>query len=224
MIERDYCLSWFLFGLAQFDIKEKIIFKGGTALRRCHYQDYRFSEDLDFSLTEEIPQDYILSEFSKIFLWISEESGIRFDHVRQDLPSENTYTIYISYVGPLPGAAKEVKVDITYKEEIITPIEEKSIIRTYEEYTDFISDAKIKVYSLEEVAIEKICALFSANRNEPRDLYDLYCLIIDKGLDISSLKSEIEQKMKFKGAPLKNRKGEFDKKESRLRKTWETRL
>lgn len=224
VIERDYCLAWFLFGLAQFDFKEKIIFKGGTALRRCHYQDYRFSEDLDFSLTEEIPQEYILSEFSKIFLWISEESGIRFEHVRQDLPSENTYTIYISYIGPLPGTAKEVKVDITFKEKIITPIEEKSIIRTYEEYTDFLSDAKINVYSLEEVAIEKICAVFSANRNEPRDLYDLYCLITDKGLDISSLQSEIEQKMKFKGAPLKSRKGEFDKKEPRFRKTWETRL
>ncbi len=36
IIEKDYCLSWFLFGLAQSQIKEKLIFKGGTALRRCH--------------------------------------------------------------------------------------------------------------------------------------------------------------------------------------------
>jgi predicted nucleotidyltransferase component of viral defense system len=224
VIERDYCLSWFLFGLAQLDFKDKIIFKGGTALRRCHYEDYRFSEDLDFSLTEVIQQEVILSEFLKIFSWVKDESGITFEHVRQDPPSENTYTFYISYVGPLPGGTKEVKVDVTFKENIITPVVEKQIIRTYVEYTDFVSDAKICVYSLEEVAIEKTCALFSANRNEPRDLYDMYSLITKKGLDISSLRSEIEQKMKFKGASFEQRQGEFDKKELRLKKTWETRL
>jgi uncharacterized protein len=74
VIERDYCLSWFLFGLAQLELKRKIIFKGGTALRRCHFEDYRFSEDLDFSLTEEIPQSGILAEFSKIFTWVKDES------------------------------------------------------------------------------------------------------------------------------------------------------
>lgn len=224
VIERDYCLSWFLFGLAQSAFKKKLIFKGGTALRRCHYEDYRFSEDLDFSLTEEISQNEVLKEFSDIFAWVKDESGIAFEHLRQDLPSENTYTFYISYVGPLPGSAKEAKVDVTFKENILTPIEEKKIIRTYEEYTDFPAEPKILVYSLEEVAIEKTCALFSTNRNEPRDLYDMYCLITEKGLDISSLRSEIKQKMAFKGAPFKQRQGEFDKKESRLKKTWETRL
>ena len=52
----------------------------------------------------------------------------------------------------------------------------------------------------------------------------MYCLITEKKLDISSLRSEIEQKMKFKGAPFQQRQGEFDKKEPRLKKTWETRL
>jgi predicted nucleotidyltransferase component of viral defense system len=224
VIERDYCLSWFLFGLAQIEFKDKIIFKGGTALRRCYYQDYRFSEDLDFSLTKEFPQELILLEFSKIFVWIKDESGITFEHVRQDPPSENTYTFYVSYVGPLPGTAKEVKVDVTFKENILTPVVEMKIIKTYDEYTDFLSDAKVWVYSLEEVAIEKTCALFSTNRNEPRDLYDMYSLITEKGLDISSLRSEIEQKMAFKGASFEQRRGEFVKKEARLKKTWETRL
>jgi predicted nucleotidyltransferase component of viral defense system len=224
VIERDYCLSWFLFGLAQLEFKNKIIFKGGTALRRCHYEDYRFSEDLDFSLTEDFPQALILSEFSKIFAWVKDESGIAFEHIRQEPASENTYTFYISYIGPLPGAAKEIKVDVTFKENIITPIVEKKVVKTYDEYSDFLSDAKVWVYSLEEVAIEKTCALFSANRNEPRDLYDLYSLITEKGLDISSLRSEIKEKMAFKGASFEQRQGEFDKKEPRLKKTWETRL
>ncbi|MFN7904013.1 MAG: nucleotidyl transferase AbiEii/AbiGii toxin family protein [Pseudobdellovibrionaceae bacterium] len=70
-------------------------------------------------------------------------------------------TFYISYVGLLPGAAKEVKVDVTFKENILTPVVEKEIIKTYDEYADFLIDAKVWVYLLEEVAIEKTCALFS---------------------------------------------------------------
>ena len=224
VIERDYCLSWFLFGLAHSKFKEQLIFKGGTALRRCHYEEYRFSEDLDFSLKEEISLETILSEFSNIFDWTKEASGIEFAHLREDPSSENTHTFYITYVGPLPGGPKEVKVDVTFRENILTPIEDKTIIRTYEEYSDFLSEPTIKVYSLEEVAIEKTCALFASNRNEPRDLYDMYCLLIEKGLNISDLIGDIETKMKFKGLPFEDRRGEFEKKEPRLKKTWESRL
>ena len=31
-------------------VRELLIFKGGTALKLCHFGDYRFSEDLDFTL------------------------------------------------------------------------------------------------------------------------------------------------------------------------------
>jgi hypothetical protein len=50
VLERDYCLAWFLVGLSQSRLRELLIFKGGTALKRCHFGDYRFSEDLDFTL------------------------------------------------------------------------------------------------------------------------------------------------------------------------------
>ena len=50
VLERDYCLAWFLVGLSQSQLGKLLIFKGGTALKRCHFGDYRFSEDLDFTL------------------------------------------------------------------------------------------------------------------------------------------------------------------------------
>jgi putative PIN family toxin of toxin-antitoxin system len=50
VLERDYCLAWFLVGLSQSRLGQLLIFKGGTALKRCHFGDYRFSEDLDFTL------------------------------------------------------------------------------------------------------------------------------------------------------------------------------
>ena len=50
LLERDYCLAWFLAGLSQSKLRDLLIFKGGTSLKRCHFRDYRFSEDLDFTL------------------------------------------------------------------------------------------------------------------------------------------------------------------------------
>jgi uncharacterized protein len=52
VLERDYCLAWFLSVLAQTDVHRRLAFKGGTALKRCYFGDYRFSEDLDFTLLE----------------------------------------------------------------------------------------------------------------------------------------------------------------------------
>lgn len=50
VLERDYCLAWFLATLSGSPLKAILAFKGGTALKRCYFDDYRFSEDLDFTL------------------------------------------------------------------------------------------------------------------------------------------------------------------------------
>jgi len=49
-IELDYALSWILAGISEHQsLKNNLVFKGGTALKKCYFGDYRFSEDLDFS-------------------------------------------------------------------------------------------------------------------------------------------------------------------------------
>ena len=57
VLERDYCLAWLLAALAESDFKAVLGFKGGTALKRCYFGDYRFSEDLDFTLTAPVSPD-----------------------------------------------------------------------------------------------------------------------------------------------------------------------
>jgi hypothetical protein len=63
VLERDYCLAWLLTALSQSDLKPVLAFKGGTALKRCYYADYRFSEDLDFTLREALPFEEIRARF-----------------------------------------------------------------------------------------------------------------------------------------------------------------
>ncbi|GAI08967.1 unnamed protein product [marine sediment metagenome] len=48
-LEKDYVLSWILIGIAKSKICDMLSFKGGTALKKFYFPDYRFSEDLDFT-------------------------------------------------------------------------------------------------------------------------------------------------------------------------------
>lgn len=221
VIERDYCLSWFLFGLSNSSIKDILIFKGGTALRRCYFVEYRFSEDLDFTLSKEISIEVILKEFKNIYNWVQDESGIIFQFAKKEESSHNTHTFYLSYIGPLPGSAKEVKIDITFKETILTPIEEMGIIKTYNEYFDFLPESKIMVYSLEEITIEKICALFANDRKQPRDLFDIFNLIEEKNIKVTNLIELVELKLNFKNISFESVKYNFAKKELVFEKMWE---
>jgi predicted nucleotidyltransferase component of viral defense system len=51
VIEKDYMLGWLLAGIAsEPQLREGWVFKGGTCLRKCYYETYRFSEDLDFTV------------------------------------------------------------------------------------------------------------------------------------------------------------------------------
>src|SRR5437588_5527358 len=82
VLERDYCLAWFLIGLSRTPLKERLAFKGGTALKRCYFGDYRFSEDLDFTLTAEANFDVIRQELEPAFAEAGRLGGveIRFAH------------------------------------------------------------------------------------------------------------------------------------------------
>lgn len=49
-IDKDWVLGHFLNAIYSLDgWRDKLIFKGGTCLHKCYIEDYRFSEDLDFT-------------------------------------------------------------------------------------------------------------------------------------------------------------------------------
>ena len=47
-----YVLAHIIAGLGSLGDKHGLVFKGGTALRLCYFEDYRYSADLDFSVVE----------------------------------------------------------------------------------------------------------------------------------------------------------------------------
>ena len=54
IVEKDYVIGWVLIGLSTNQrLQNQWIFKGGTCLKKCYLETYRFSEDLDFTLTSD---------------------------------------------------------------------------------------------------------------------------------------------------------------------------
>lgn len=227
VLERDYCIAWFLAGLSRTSLSERLAFKGGTAIKHCYFGDYRFSEDLDFTLVNETGFETIRREVDDVFAAIRQESAIEFRFAREDRHSHaNSYTFYLSYEGPLPAAParKEIKVDVTIKERIVFSLAKKQALRVYEEYADLPTDAIVQVYTLDEIATEKVVALCDRARNEPRDLYDIWYLMDGRHVDLSFLKTAIAEKLAFRGRVLAGISDELRAKEDRLRRLWDSRL
>jgi predicted nucleotidyltransferase component of viral defense system len=224
VLERDYCLAWFLAVLAESDLNALLAFKGGTALKRCYIGDYRFSEDLDFTLTTPISCNDILSRLGPVYTRIREESGIVFAFDREDRQSHtNSYTFYLKYEGPLP-AGNNVKVDVTIREHLAFPLNQRVVLRAYPEFTDIPEDRRLQVYSLDEIATEKVLALADLARNEPRDLYDLWYLTSRLGVELEPLVGAMRDKLEFRGRIIEGIGDAIVHKEARLRALWSGRL
>lgn len=53
VVEKDHVLGWLLWGIRDHRaVGDRWAFKGGTCLKKCFFETYRFSEDLDFTLDD----------------------------------------------------------------------------------------------------------------------------------------------------------------------------
>ncbi len=224
VLERDYCLAWFLCALAQSDLREVLAFKGGTALKRCYFPEYRFSEDLDFTLLSNTTVDDIQKRLESVYAAVKDNSGIGFVFDRKDTNSHtNSHSFYLRYTGPLPSS-NDVKVDITIREHLAFPLQERSVLRGYDEFSDIPDGRRVRVYSLEEITAEKLMAIADRARNEPRDLYDLWYLTTEAGIAISSVADAIRKKLAFRDKSFEGLEAAIEGKEARLKALWSKRL
>jgi predicted nucleotidyltransferase component of viral defense system len=80
VVEKDYVLGWLLAGIAAHDGVGDWYFKGGTCLKKCYFETYRFSEDLDFTITDpgHLDEAWLKKTFASIADWVYQQSGIEF--------------------------------------------------------------------------------------------------------------------------------------------------
>ena len=194
IIDLDYSLGWFLHGLITVSKwNQSCIFKGGTCLRKCYFPDYRFSEDLDFTMIQLITLGDLEKWITQIADWITDQQGpnfliqpTRLEIVNDEYGNE-TYQARIYYRGPLEwgGPPRAVKLDVTRAEIVALPAVEKPIIHPYSDGNLFEGN-HISCYSLEEIVAEKMRAIAGQRRFAvSRDIYDIY-QILTFGVDMAS--------------------------------------
>jgi predicted nucleotidyltransferase component of viral defense system len=179
VIEKDYVLGWLLAGIAHDPrLGQTWVFKGGTCLRKCYYETYRFSEDLDFTVVEGGPEtpEELVGIFRGVAERLQEESGIELvvDDTafrrRQNRRGNPTTQGRLAYRGPNPPRElPKVKLDITADEVVV----EQAVPRVIgHQYSDAPRTGDgVVCYSLTELFGEKLRAL--SERCRPRDLYDV---------------------------------------------------
>lgn len=208
IVEKDYVLGWFLAGITNLnELSASWVFKGGTCLKKCYFETYRFSEDLDFTLTHagHLKEEFLVHSFQNIGTWIYETAGIEIpnDTIRFEVFTNSRGGISaegrIGYRGPMQqrGDWARIKLDLTSHEVLVR---DPVIREVHHPYSDRPGEGmKVTCYCFEEVFAEKIRAL--AERLRPRDLYDVVHLYRQDELrpDRPIVLSTLEKKCAFKG-------------------------
>ena len=66
VLEKDYALSYLLAGIAEVPrLRDSLVFKGGTCLRKAYFSGYRFSEDLDYTSRTPWPCEMLLEALTE---------------------------------------------------------------------------------------------------------------------------------------------------------------
>jgi len=161
-VERDYVLAHVVAAIAQSkeDKGSMLVFKGGSALRLCHVEGYRYSADLDFSVVGGSVEDALGVIARALGATGGSVAGLR---LTDGVPPR------IAYLGPL-GRERTLKLDLA-DDEVVFHTERRVLLQRW---PDLPADASVLVYTLLEIAAEKLrCVL---QRLQCRDLLDLHLL------------------------------------------------
>jgi predicted nucleotidyltransferase component of viral defense system len=197
-IEKDYVLTWVLFALAASPVREKLAFKGGTAIKKVYVPSYRFSEDLDFTLLDApLANEALQAEVEALYPWLKKECNLTLATRRVEVHAGGNPTLYLNYIDPLQGAlaSRFLKVDISRDESVEFPLCQAPLHASYSDCQERSADTL--VYSLEEIMAEKLRSLLT--RTEPRDLYDVHYLLRNELVDIETVVFGAKPKFEAKG-------------------------
>jgi predicted nucleotidyltransferase component of viral defense system len=179
--EKHYVQSLILNAISEWPL----IFKGGTYLWFFHGLR-RFSEDLDFTASENLPEDLAQKTSNSLDLF-----GIE-NLLKVITNDEKTLSFRISANGPLNTNDRDrciVYIEISKRETVI----ERGIPLRFDHPEYQLPVKRLLGMNLEEVGAEKIRDIFT--RKKARDVYDLYYLVAKKKIGFKQ--HLIEKKLEY---------------------------
>lgn len=169
VVARDYVLCHVLAALAETG--GGLVFRGGTALARVHWPDHRISEDLDFVTDRE------WESVRNIIARAVDVAGSRTaDGVMIASSSSSGHRLRTV----VRSARGEILVDVVRQ----TPMRAETA-RLHLPYSDLPDDLSIDVVAVEEILADKWFML--EDRDEPRDLFDLWTGLVAREIPFGSV-------------------------------------
>jgi predicted nucleotidyltransferase component of viral defense system len=192
-LEKDYALTWLLSGIYwnESKLKDLLIFKGGTATRKIYFPEWRLSEDMDFTIINEVDPHNLKLGFEDIFVAVNKMSEIIYS-----LSAFNAgeFAIFadVQFLGPM-GFKNKIAFDISLKEKLIEKPLQINVKPEYDEIPPF--DAL--VYSPNEILVEKLRSILQ--RGKARDYYDVWRLLREKDFNQSIIGELLIEKCRITG-------------------------
>lgn len=190
--EKDYFLALVLQILYASKLKDKLVFKGGTALHHLYLDQLRFSEDLDFGTFGSVG----LADLEEVF------AGYGFLEIKKVSPSDFSLKIdRLKFVGPLEQP-NSLKIDIDLTQDILRPVKDLAYHNIYR------VPVTVKGMDLVEICAEKVRAV--NERARYRDFYDLTMAFKKKGIEPGPVVSTLKKKELRKRLSASNIKKNYD--------------
>jgi len=222
-IEKDYVLTWILNAIAESPLNDLLAFKGGTAIKKMYVPDYRFSEDLDFTLLNtRRTNNELRTAVEELFPWLASEANIALALQRVEEHDSGNPTMYLNYIGPLQAAltSRFLKVDFSRDEDLVFPTAKRRIQSSYSDCQ--VHNLMLVVYSMEEILVEKLRSLLT--RTEPRDLYDVHYIFTNRMVDIEQTSFSATPKFKAKGLVVEDLRTVLERRRVTFQHLWDKRL
>jgi len=213
-IERDYAQNWLLAYLNHGEM----VFKGGTCIRKVFIENYRFSDDLDFTLTENRDMEALHTSLKESVIRVRDECGIQFEDDIGIIRTKSGFRAMAKFriINRSSMAPITIKLDITdpKNEKILLPVKQMPI---FHQFSDSF-EASIISYSLDEIMAEKIRSLFQQTRS--RDLYDIDQL--SGSVNREKVKSIVHDKCEYKEVILNT--SQLAERRSKFAASWDASL
>lgn len=214
VVERDYVLTHVIVSLALHPDNTLVQFKGGTALRLCHFADYRYSADIDLNRDPSASDEQVRQLLEEVLAATSDRVGLPELRLNEDAAP------VIEFIGPKETKRpRAIKLDITGDELVIDGANRSAILNRYEDQPDA---PPLRVYSLAETTAEKMRSMMQ--RLQCRDLYDVWYLLEHAGVDPSEIKADFEAKTRHRNFDPDDFPQRFEKRLAEYRQRWTREL
>lgn len=191
-VQRDYLFGWLLAGLyGESPLGDRLVLKGGNALRKGYFGDTRFSEDLDFAFPTRIDPGVFLDVLNNIGRMAQARTGVQFHLDRTEEISRerinqaqtvHTYELFFTdFYGKSSNVPVSLHMDVTEFTRLQLPPQSRTLIHPYSDQTACAAD--LTVISLEEALADKLKCLLQ--RRSIHDFFDFaYSTFINKDVQV----------------------------------------